>query len=197
MILTLRDLTMYLSLCSILLACIHFADATGISSLYHLRVFPSEDVVASAREQMKAVSRPCRNNVTIPCHLWVTGRHIGENSSIPRHLKALLSRNHHWNHHLVDNEAMDAFMSTHFNETMIHWAYSMTNPILGAALADIWRMAALWMYGGVYIDYDSDIKTPLDQVETVELFVNTHISVLPHCSRFSSLFVTIFHVCHP
>jgi mannosyltransferase OCH1-like enzyme len=33
-----------------------------------------------------------------------------------------------------------------------------------ASKADIWRYAVLYTYGGMYIDDDSDMKTPLDEV---------------------------------
>jgi len=43
-------------------------------------------------------------------------------------------------------------------------AYHLISPLLGAAKADIWRYAVLWLYGGVYLDYDSDIKTQFNEL---------------------------------
>ena len=43
-------------------------------------------------------------------------------------------------------------------------AYHVIHPMCGAAKADVWRYAILYTYGGVYIDEDSDIATPLDEV---------------------------------
>ena len=47
-------------------------------------------------------------------------------------------------------------------------AYHLISPLLGAAKADIWRYAVLWLYGGVYLDYDSDIKTLFDELISQE-----------------------------
>ena len=44
------------------------------------------------------------------------------------------------------------------------WAYHAINPAVGAAKADIWRYCVLYVYGGLYLDDDSDIRTPLDEV---------------------------------
>ena len=35
---------------------------------------------------------------------------------------------------------------------------------MGAAKADIWRYCVLWYYGGAYVDDDSDMKVPLDNM---------------------------------
>ena len=48
--------------------------------------------------------------------------------------------------------------------TSVQVAYHLISPLLGAAKADIWRYAVLWLYGGVYLDYDSDIKTLFDDI---------------------------------
>ena len=45
-----------------------------------------------------------------------------------------------------------------FFNTSVLWAYNLINPELGAAKADIWRMAVLWKYGGVYIDADATVN---------------------------------------
>ncbi len=58
----------------------------------------------------------------------------------------------------------DEFMNTTFAGTSYLWAYHMISPAAGAAKADLWRYAALWTYGGVYIDDDSDMKRPLDMM---------------------------------
>ncbi len=47
-------------------------------------------------------------------------------------------------------------------------AYHLISPLLGAAKADIWRYAVLWLYGGVYLDYDSDIRTLFDELISQE-----------------------------
>lgn len=51
-----------------------------------------------------------------------------------------------------------------FANTSLLWAYHQINPAAGAAKADIWRYAVLWTYGGMYIDDDSDMMVPLDNM---------------------------------
>ena len=40
----------------------------------------------------------------------------------------------------------------------------MINPVMGSVKADIWRYCVLYTFGGLYLDDDSDIAVPLDDV---------------------------------
>ena len=55
-----------------------------------------------------------------------------------------------------------------FAGTSVLWAYESINPLLIAAKIDIWRLAILWMYGGVYIDDDSLLGDPLTSIIMAE-----------------------------
>ncbi len=47
----------------------------------------------------------------------------------------------------------------------MQWAYNLVRtPQYFASKADIWRYAVLYTYGGMYLDDDSDIRLPLDEV---------------------------------
>ena len=83
---------------------------------------------------------------------------------MPKHLHEFLIRNKHWNVNIVSNDMKDAFMNATFANTSLLWAYHAINPICGAAKADIWRYAVLYTFGGAYIDDDSDLIAPLDDV---------------------------------
>ena len=61
-------------------------------------------------------------------------------------------------------------MNTTFRDTSILWAYNAINPLVGAARADIWRYCVLYTFGGLYLDDDSDIKVPLDNVIFLHIF---------------------------
>lgn len=89
---------------------------------------------------------------------------MNASDELPGYIKDFISRNHGWLITRVRNDEKDLFMNTVFKNTRIQWAYNIVNPTLGAAKADLWRYATLWSYGGFYIDYDSDIKTPLDDI---------------------------------
>lgn len=98
----------------------------------------------------------------IPRILWMAIRDFkaGLNFQLP----GLFARNPGWDVHICTNEMKDAFMNTTFAGTSFLWAYNLISPIAGAAKADLWRYAVLWAHGGVYIDDDSDMMTPLDKV---------------------------------
>eukprot|EP01038_Epipyxis_sp_PR26KG_P013504 gene13504-18118_t len=100
----------------------------------------------------------------VPQNLWIAVTFA--NNTIPPHLLQLFKRNSHWNIYISDNNLKDLFMNEVFYNTSLLWAYNLINPTAGAAKADMWRYAVLWLYGGVYIDDDSDIATPLDDVIT-------------------------------
>eukprot|EP01038_Epipyxis_sp_PR26KG_P008204 gene8204-11099_t len=98
----------------------------------------------------------------IPRLIWVAVKDIKD--ELPGPLKAFFQRNSQWNVTICDNSCKDEFMSTVFADTSILWAYNAINPLVGAARADIWRYCVLYTYGGFYIDDDSDIKVPLDDI---------------------------------
>lgn len=123
-----------------------------------------------------------------PSHDWVVEPHIPKTiwttmktfpQPLPHFLATFLKKNSDWKHQLVDDTAADSFMNEVFANTSILWAYKLINPELGAAKADIWRMAALWRYGGCYIDSDAWIQTPLSEV--IFLFQPTAFSLFTLC----------------
>jgi mannosyltransferase OCH1-like enzyme len=89
------------------------------------------------------------NGKTIPKMIWIAVK--DSKQELPSHLHELFKRNPDWKIHIVGNNEKDLFIDTVFNNTSVQWAYHMINPALGAARADIWRYAALWLYGGFYI----------------------------------------------
>jgi hypothetical protein len=101
----------------------------------------------------------------IPRDLWIAVRDLKE--PLNYQMQPLFDRNKNWNVHVCSNEMKDEFMNTTFAGTSLLWAYHLIHPIAGAAKADLWRYAVLWTYGGAYIDDDSDMMTPLDNVVEV------------------------------
>mmetsp|Transcript_58680 Transcript_58680/g.174633 ORF Transcript_58680/g.174633 Transcript_58680/m.174633 type:complete len:363 (-) Transcript_58680:609-1697(-) len=63
---------------------------------------------------------------------------------------------------LMNDTEVDDFMRTHFRGR-IYDAFRLMNPAIGAMRADLWRYCVLYVYGGVYLDLDSGLKTPLSQ----------------------------------
>jgi mannosyltransferase OCH1-like enzyme len=108
----------------------------------------------------------CPTEKRVPCHIWITSKSFANHQHIQEHVKNIIKRNKDkgWHTHLVDDEAMDHYMRTAYKGTQVLQAYNIINTKLGAAKADIWRIAVLWMYGGAYIDADADIEKPFDEV---------------------------------
>ena len=98
----------------------------------------------------------------VPRHLWVAVRNLEDGLNYQQ--PALFERNSNWELHICSNDVKDEFMNNTFANTSLLWAYHMISPMAGAAKADLWRYAVLWTYGGVYIDDDSDMHTPLDKM---------------------------------
>lgn len=69
----------------------------------------------------------------------------------------------------MDDAAIDSFMTTYFSNTSILWAYQSVHPGAKIAGVDIWRYAALYTFGGFYMDDDADMLTSIEQVR-VDLY---------------------------
>lgn len=98
----------------------------------------------------------------VPRIIWVAVSNASE--ELPGSLLSFFERNSEWQVNVVGNRDKDVFIDTVFANTSVQVVYHMVSPLLGAAKADIWRYAVLYLFGGVYIDYDSDIKIPLREV---------------------------------
>jgi hypothetical protein len=113
------------------------------------------------------------NTKLIPRDLWVAVSNKSDEMSYQ--MQPMFERNPAWRVHIEGNPEKDEFMNKVFANTSLLWAYDMINPLCGAAKADIWRYAVLWTYGGAYIDDDSDIKRPFDQmVEPLDEMIITY-----------------------
>jgi len=76
------------------------------------------------------------------------------------YIKRFRRKNKGYKYEFYDDQRVDAFIKDSFNEE-IYKAYSRLQ--IGAAKADFFRYAVLYIYGGVYLDLDSDILVNLDK----------------------------------
>ena len=123
-----------------------------------------EEILRRHAHQLPPVYKlkPPRAGQKVPRIIWVAVSNATE--ELPGPLREFFERNSEWQVNVVSNEDKDAFIDIVYNNTSVQLAYHLVSPLLGAAKADIWRYAALYLLGGVYIDYDSDIKVPLNEV---------------------------------
>ena len=109
-------------------------------------------------------------NSSIPLQAWIKLRTKAARNE--QNLQEIVRNNEDYQFNFMDDESMDAFMHKNFQNTSTLWAYKSVNPVLIAAKVDIWRIAALWLYGGVYIDDDSSLSGKLhDIVEKDDEFI--------------------------
>lgn len=69
--------------------------------------------------------------------------------------------NSDYTYYLYDDNDMDDFVNEHFNGE-ISECYNKLNIIV--AKVDFWRYLVLYKYGGIYLDMDSSIEKPLNEL---------------------------------
>ena len=101
----------------------------------------------------------------IPHHLWIAVKDESSSYLSWPNVKSEIDLNPSWSVHICDNDAKDSFMANFFPNTSLLLSYNNINPVIaGASKADIWRYAVLYVFGGVYIDSDSQLTKPLNGV---------------------------------
>lgn len=101
----------------------------------------------------------------IPRNVWIAVRNSSETPA--RHMlgpTGFLQRNSRWKVSFCGNEEKDAFMHHHFAASKFLWSYYILNPMVGTSKSELWRLAVLYVHGGMYMDDDANIGVPLDDV---------------------------------
>lgn len=75
------------------------------------------------------------------------------------HIYKLKRRNPEYKYEFYDDQRIEDFLKNEFDQD-IYSAYKRIN--IGAAKADVFRLAVLYKYGGVYLDIDSLILNKID-----------------------------------
>ena len=70
-------------------------------------------------------------------------------------------QNSDYKYYLYDDKDMDDFVNKHYNGEISEY-YNKLNIIV--AKADFWRYLVLYKYGGIYLDIDSTINKPLNEL---------------------------------
>ena len=140
-------------------ATVSFSDETMDLDSFYYRSLP---LIQPSLQKLVLTERANILNITtkkyIPSNVWIAVRNISDTK--PGHYlgpKGFIARNSDWNIHFCDNHAKDLFMSTYFHDTSLLWAYNILNPVIGTAKAELWRIAVLYVYGGMYMDDDANI----------------------------------------
>lgn len=81
--------------------------------------------------------------------------------SIQEKIDIFKNANPDYLYHLYDDDDMDNFVNHHYNGEIAE-CYNKLNIIV--AKVDFWRYLVLYKYGGIYLDMDSTIEKPLDEL---------------------------------
>ncbi len=114
----------------------------------------------------------------IPRNLWIAFRKVPpnlmsifmDNPPAPAETKSLMqmmidAKKAGWSINLMNgDEAEDLFMETYFPDTSYLWAYNSIGDYAKVSKADLWRYAALYAFGGMYLDDDAYLAHPIDKV---------------------------------
>lgn len=102
----------------------------------------------------------------IPRNLFIGFREIPPMSEMYKHTLHII--NHakisNWTINLMDQTLEEEFMNLYYSNTSLLWAYQSINDNVKAAAGDIWRYAALYAFGGFYIDDDAYIETSIEDI---------------------------------
>jgi hypothetical protein len=146
-------------------------DTSVFPAGYSMPSFPNESFINSMRLKLQDQSL-CNGKLKInsgpdkiPHHLWIAVKDNASSYLEWPNIKDEIALNPTWSIHVCDNTDKDSFMEQFFEGTSLLWSYKNINPVIaGASKADIWRYAMLYVYGGVYIDSDSQLRKPLSEV---------------------------------
>ena len=97
---------------------------------------------------------------TIPNILWQTYK----TDSIPNQAKPLikswLDKNPNLQWYFMDDTKCQQFIQDHFNQEFYNMYISLP---FGVMKADVWRVAVVYVYGGIYADTDCECIKPISE----------------------------------
>jgi len=98
-------------------------------------------------------------------NIWLGFKNIPKSESeLHPHIKDFIdrARNQSWNVYMLGHEEQLQFLQTYYPNSSLVWAYQTIHSQVGVSACDLWRYAALYAFGGLYMDDDSDIQTDLE-----------------------------------
>ena len=135
---------------------------------WHNRVVPDVDsspIPLPPPSRKQTINNTSTYKKKIPQILWIGFRTSPTADNETReHILTMFKTNPNWTVYLYGNDEEHAFMEHYFANTSILWAFKHANPKIGVTYSDIFRYCALWLFGGVFIDDDASIRTPLDKM---------------------------------
>jgi len=105
----------------------------------------------------------------VPRRIYQTNKSANVSKKTLDNVRHMLSINPEWSYHFYDDARCELFFEEHAATTLAFAGDVMSawrRLKAGAAKADFWRYCVLYTYGGLYLDLDSGINRPLDDLLT-------------------------------
>ena len=95
----------------------------------------------------------------IPKLVWQTAKSFPHVNSHPL-IKSIITLNPDYEWLFMDDDRCNQFIKDNFNSDF----YNMYNSLpFGVMKADVWRVAVVYVYGGVYVDIDCECSKPFSE----------------------------------
>jgi len=110
---------------------------------------------------------------------------------IQNKINIMMKLNPSYDHHIFTDKEIDKFVKKNYDKGIVE-CYNKLNIIV--AKVDFWRYLLLYKYGGIYLDMDSTILKPLDEL------INNHDEAIITAEGNPNLYVQwalIFSKNHP
>jgi hypothetical protein len=104
--------------------------------------------------------------MNIPKVIYQTWKTKDINPEVKQVINKMMMINKGYKHEFYDDNDIEIFLKENFPPNVYN-CYSRIN--IGASKADFWRYCVLYKYGGVYIDIDSTLLKPIDDLLTPEV----------------------------
>jgi len=121
----------------------------------------------------------------IPMVIWQTWKSI--EASGPNHYAAVMSflyDNPEYEYYMFDDDSALEFMCQFYPE----YALLYQQVVPGAVKADLWRLALMYRYGGVYFDTDCESVTPLRSIIWSNASVVTGLGVVKDFHQWALIY---------
>lgn len=145
------------------------ANSKSNKTPWNLPILPPSFFDESTYSNKYTVYSPFNKTITstrlIPRILWISFRKVPEKrTDLHPHIQDLMKRAHTegWTVHLVGEKEQLDFLAHYYPGTSLSWAANAVHAEAGVCQSDIWRYAALYKFGGVYLDDDSLIGKSLE-----------------------------------
>ena len=101
-----------------------------------------------------------------------------------QHVLYWANMNPEYDYYLFDDDAMDNFIQLEYGQEIFS-SYACVK--VGAAMCDVWRILIVYLFGGLYFDFDTRLVTPLDDwkwSDDVDVVTGRSCNLAKHNSPF-------------